>query len=282
MMTLEQQQSSLLEAIFSQTRPGAPITAPITTQGLAIYQRSLLNNACFALKITFATVHSFVGEAVFQDLVKNYLQTGFKSEYDWGEFGIDFPHFIAGQAISHAALLASLAELDHACHQCERSENVSRDLDSLHLLSGQDPYRLSLSLSAGSRVVASAFPLDVIINEMTQLSKEKPSLTLEDIDRQLGFYSQQYREKSQNSNREYNGDKGFYYLVWRPHFQAQYAAITAAEYQWLQLWLSAEQNRALSLGLALDQLSEDFAIVDWLPKAIEQQQVNGVYLTPAA
>ncbi|WP_281558126.1 putative DNA-binding domain-containing protein [Thalassomonas sp. RHCl1] len=277
-MALEHQQSSLLEAIFSQTRPGAPITA----QGLAIYQRSLLNNACFALKITFATVHSFVGEAVFQGLVKNYLQTGFKSEYDWGEFGFDFPHFIAGQAINHAALLASLAELDYACHQCERSENISRDLDSLNLLSGQDPYRLSLSLSAGTRVVKSAFPLDVIINEMTQLSKENPSLTLKEIDMHLGFCSQKYRGKSQDSNRENNGDKGFYYLVWRPHFQAQYASITAAEYQWLQLWLSAKPDRALSLGQALDQVSEDFAIVDWLPKAIEQQQLNGVYLTPTA
>ncbi|WDE08548.1 putative DNA-binding domain-containing protein [Thalassomonas viridans] len=273
-MTLEHQQSALLEAIFSQPGPGEPLTA----KGLAVYQKSLLHNASFALKITFATVHSFVGEAVFQELVAGYLQTGLKSEYDWGEFGLDFPQFIAGQAINHAALLGSLAGLDYACHQSERSEDASRDLESFNLLAGQDPYLLSLSLSAGTRVLSSAFPLDAIITDMQKLNTEETPLAFSEIDKQLSYYSQKYPRKQQDNSKVNADDEQFYYLVWRPHFQAQYTRITAAEYQWLQLWLSAEDDPALSLGQALDKAGEDFSIVDWLPKAIEQQLLNAVYL----
>ena len=282
-MTLANQQSALLSTLFSQLPPHSDTQANM--QGLSIYQYSLLANAVRALTITFATVASFIPEVTFSALVKEYLKKELKEQYDWGTWGASFPAFINSNVDSNASLLAEIAALDLACHQCERAKNQPRDLASLALLSSHDAYQLSLTFSAGARCLKSAFPLDEIITEIKmqsaaqshtgQSNATQNHFSLTDISTILTKASQRH----EHSIREEDTDNFYYYVIWRPQFQAQYAQISQAEYQWLNLWLTHHSSSPLSIGQALDEVSaSSFSIVDWLPKNIEQQLLSAVQL----
>jgi hypothetical protein len=274
-MNLKQQQSQMLSAIFSLEslqENRIQNTSDAFSAGLSIYQHSLLANANRALAITFATVHSFVGETGFSQLVKAYLQKHLKTQFDWGELGDDFANFIQQQSLPNSDVLAAIATLDFACHHAERAENVEKNLATLSLLNDVDAYQLRLNFSAGFKVIKLDYPADLIITEITNAHENSndSKLTLSDIAKQLSRY-----EKGQ-----------YHLLVWRPNFQAQYQQITQQEYQWLALWQSAVFteniessmiNEPLSIGGALDKINhEEFSIVAWLPQAIEQQLIHSV------
>jgi hypothetical protein len=262
---LNNQQTELLNAIFMQL-PNHE-TEFENNEGLIIYQRSLIANASKAMAITFATLHSFVGERVFTQLVQQYLIEELRTDYDWGEFGVTFSDFIANQTMPNSALLSSVAALDFHCHQVERSKNVEKDLTSLNLLSSHDAYELYAELSAGTCVLSSDFPLDEIVRDMTELSQQNELPTLNDVEEKLTEHS---------TNLKTEGV--FYYVVWRPNFQAQYEQISKEEFDWFALLLKPEK---CSLGHALDsQSNQNFSFVEWLPKAIQQQQINRIVVMP--
>jgi len=265
----------------------------IASAGLAIYQRSLLANASRALAITFATVHSFIGEVSFTLLVKEYLQANLKDQYDWGELGRSLPAFIEQQGQKNNEVLAAIATLDFACHQSERAQDVEKDLTTLSLLSDIDAYQLSINFTAGFKVLKLNYPADSIIEKVKVAAQKNSKITIDDIALLL-------------SEAEAETEAGeYHYLIWRPNFQAQYQQITPQEYQWLALWQSAllqPKSLPLSLGLALDDISKKqahdkskvdadttdmstadvntaengFSIIDWLPQAIEQQLINSI------
>ena len=276
-MNIKQQQSAMLAAIFSLEENTATSTQESAgysegfsagfSEGLKIYQQSLLANASQALAITFATLHSFIGDVEFTLLVKKYLQVHFKPQYDWGELGDNFATFIIKHVDENNQLLSAIAELDFACHQAERAENKTIDLTSLSYLTEHDAYDLNINFSAGFTLLVLDYPVDVIINTIKTANEENTNLTLTDIREQLSSF-----QPSQH-----------YYAVWRPNFQAQYQQISQQEYQWLQLWQPQQttNEQSLSIGTALDKIPpESFSIVDWLPKAIEQQQISSISKLP--
>ena len=265
---LNTQQTELLSAIFMQLPKGETSfdkTSLINSNGLIVYQRSLIANASQAMAITFTTLHSFVGERVFTKLVQQYITEELRTEYDWGEFGYSFSDFIAKQTIKNALLLAEMASLDFICHQSERSENVEVDLSSLNLLSSHDAYDLKLTLSSGTFIMSSKFPLDAIINEMSELSEENTGWTLTDVEEKLSEFSLKYQKSDI-----------FHFVVWRPDFKALYERIDQAEYNWLKAVLYIDNNDE-SLGHILDKQNEqEFSFVEWLPTAIQKQQLNSI------
>jgi hypothetical protein len=306
MMMLKKQQSILLDLIFSQHHSQyspqqdlgrnlqghckeAPQDAMFESlsafnKGLAIYKNSLLANASRALAITFATLYSLLGKKKFDYLVKVYLQAEFKQQYDWGEFGDSFSSFIAGQTvqkkIGNASLLSAVAKLDFACHQCERSENSVANLDTLNLLTEHDAYHLKIKLSAGMQVISSGLPLDEFMQNITQVADKGSTSPFDDIELIMTQFSQQYfGEQICRRNEESSIVDKYYYLVWRPRFQAQYVQITLAEFDWFSLWLTQRSDIDLSIGTALDKMDpERFSLIDWLPNAIEQQQISAIYI----
>ena len=284
-VNIKQQQSQMLSAIFSLEslqENSAHNLSDVSAAGLSIYQHSLLANASRALAITFATVHSFIGETGFSQLVKEYLQKHLKTQFDWGELGDNFPHFIHQQSLPNSEVLAAIATLDFACHHTERAENIEKDLTTLSLLNDVDAYQLKLNFAAGFKVIKLDYPADLIITDIanshksTKADKDSTHSTLNDIAEQLSRYQ-----------------KGQYYLlVWRPNFQSQYQQITPQEYQWLALWQSAtmtesiehpSSDQPLSIGGALDKTNqEEFSIIAWLPQAIQQQLIHSIsLLTPS-
>jgi len=272
-MTIKQQQAQLLSAIFSLADAKTIVASDAITSeqgnalspGLKVYQNSLLANAKRALAITFATVHSFVGEIVFAQLVKIYLQKCLKAQYDWGELGREFPTIIKHQSLENNAVLASIAELDFICHQAERAEDVARDLSSLSLLNNLDAYQLKINFAAGFTLLELNYPADLLIAGVKCAHKSNSKLTLTDIAQRLVSVA---------------AGEYYYYLIWRPNFQAQYQQVTQQEYQWLALWQSSQtlpNSQQLSIGHALDKMSNDkFSIIEWLPKAVEQQLINSM------
>lgn len=268
---LNQQQSDLLTVIFSgESLFDSLPENNIKNQGLEIYQYSLIANAARALSITFATVHSYMGKKAFSALVELYLQAELKHEYDWGEFGSTLPHFISTQPIEHADLFSQLARLDLLCHESERSKDVNTDLTTLNLLSEYDAYELYITLSSGIRLMQSTLPLDEINNTITQLTEEQKITKLDDVTQFITEFSSEYIDNN-------NDDLIYNFVIWRPDFQAQYTRITTAEYQWFKLLLNTQNKEKISLGEALDKISnEDFSFVDWLPKVIKEQLINGL------
>jgi len=291
-MTLNKQQSHLLSAIFSQqlspeiddSNVGIENASndQLNQQGLQIYQHSLLANATRALSITFATLASLVSGPTFTDLVKEYLQCELKKQYDWGEWGTNFATFIAQSNLINANLLAAIAALDFACHQCERAQNKDSDLTSMQLLSSVDAYQLSIVLCAGATLLKSNFPLDEIITEIQTANKEKSNFSLHDITKLLTSFNAKYGGDTTQGNKQLSTGgiaKEYYFIVWRPEFQAQYAQVERVEYQWLRFWLMKTSSKTLSIGQALDKMSsKNFSIIDWLPKAIEQQLLSAIKL----
>ena len=281
-MSIKQQQTQMLSAIFSLEEQKLTMTNIHTCcspnqnhiAGLRVYQRSLIANANRALAITFATVHSFVGERVFMQLVKAYLQKHAKAQYDWGELGCEFPSFIRHQAIDNNAILAAIAQLDFECHQAERAENVDKDLSTLSLLNDHDAYLLSINFASGFKVLKSNHPVDLVIENIKSAHEKNNKLTLSDINQLLINPELTNAKPANTKTNEY------YYLIWRPNFQAQYQQITQQEYHWLTLWQSSKSladGQQLSIGSALDKTTDDnFSIIEWLPKAIEQQLISSI------
>jgi len=291
-MMLKKQQSHLLSLIFSQQiQPKSDdnnvaiesaCDMRLNQQGLQIYQQSLLANATRALTITFATSASLIGEVLFRDLVKSYLQRQFKNQYDWGEWGEKFATFISNSHVANSRLLADIAALDFACHQCERAKNQILDLASMQLLANTDAYQLSIILSSGARLLKSRFPLDEIISEIKSISAFNKSYSLKNITKLITCMSAKYGDNFVQKDRQSSTEnlaKEYYFIVWRPEFQAQYKQIDLGEYQWLSLWLMKTSSKTLSIGQALDEMSsKNFSIIDWLPKAIEQQLLSAIKL----
>jgi hypothetical protein len=272
-MDLKQQQAQMLSTIFSLNaiqEISSKEQRETLSAGMKTYQYSLLANASRALAITFATVHSFIGETGFTRLVKKYLQTHLKAQYDWGELGLEFADFIRHQSLQNNNVLAAIADLDFACHHTERAKDVNKDLTTLSLLNDFDAYQLTINFSAGFKLLKLNYPVDFIIENIKQVSEINSQLTSDDIAIEL--------------NDAAMGE--YYFVTWRPNFQAQYQQITSQEYQWLMMWQkvpSAEStkqsvtNQQLSIGSALDKVANDeFSIVDWLPKAIELQLLQSI------
>lgn len=286
---LNQQQSILLNAIFSgvneltffENEVNSKVEDNVNrkneaknksqNQGLAIYQHSLIANAARALSITYATVHSYMGKTEFDDLVKQYLKVEIKKEYDWGEFGFTFAPFILTQPIKNSYLLAEIAKLDFACHQAERSKDVTVNLSTLNLLSEHDAYSLLFQLCAGTKVICSTIPLDSVNNTISELTQENKINSLDDVNYLLTEFS--------NTHTNTENSMLYHFVVFRPDFQATYSRITAAEYEWLTLLLKGQCTNSIPIGQALDEIkNEAFSFVDWLPKAIKERLINGIAL----
>jgi len=271
---LDQQQNKLLQAIFlGKILLDPSLENDVKNKGLKIYQHSLIANATRALSITFATLHSYMGKNIFDALVAKYLKAELRQEYDWGEFGSNLPSFIAKQEFDNAYLLSQIAKLDLACHQAERSKDVAIDLSTLNLLGEHDAYQLYINFCSGINLMQSRLPLDEINNTITQLTEEQNINNLDDVTQQLTEFSTRYNLADNESETLYN------FIIWRPDFQAQYTRISTEEYLWFNTLLDKDLTSKTSIGQALDDLNEtDFSFVEWLPKAIQEQLINGITL----
>ncbi len=262
---LKESQSTFMQTLYSPEKMSQDT-------GFGIYQRSLIANAARALSITFSTVHSYVGNAEFTKLVRAYLYVYPKTQYDWGEYGDKFATFISTQPVSHAMILAEIAKLDFACHQAERSADIVNDIETLSLLSSEDPYHLHFQFNAGLTLLSSHLPIDIIKQLVSQRVTEDKITNVNDISNILHEVSNTYEQSNENK-------APYYFVIWRPDMQANYEQITQGEFVWLSVLKNRKDKVQISIGEALDRITDEtFSLVDWLPNAISNRLICGITL----
>ena len=294
--TLSKSQNDLVEAIFSlqnslelesSLEPTNSLELRGSAQqqaGLAIYQNNMLANGRRALSITFAYTSKLLGLSNFNQLADLYLTNSLKTQYDWGEYGKDFPEFIEQNtelsSTEHeltTALVAELARFDLNLHQATRAINIEPDLTTLALLEQVDAYQLTILLASGSRVFQCQYDIVGLARQLDNIESQGVDLhqqtMLENL-QQLGDKSLllPLTDKAMESDLVETSQCVF---IWRPMFKAQFETVTQSQYLWLQ-----KQLQQQSIGAALDELialeRNDFSLLEWLPKAIQQEQLTSI------
>jgi hypothetical protein len=202
-------------------------------------------------------VSQLLGANVFGLLAELFLLKNPKEDDDWGTWGQDLASFISQQNWIEidSQLIADMAKLDNLSHQINRCDDKVLDLNTVTLLNQYDAYQIIINWAPGLNILKSKYPLEHIKQHLNQNTASKTIV----IEPPQGFDT---------------NDDEFYFVLWRPKYQTKVQMITRTEYLWLQ---SAMQYP--SLGHALDQilvnstLQTEFSFTNWLPKAIEQQQI---------
>ena len=245
-------QSALISAIYRKSN-----NLDSNAKGLAVYQRSLAANAVRALAISFPTVEKLLGKECFAHLTTDFINACPLSGGDWGEWGKEFPNWIAESSLAREyPYLQDCTQLDWLCHLCERAQDTSLDINSLALLTQIDPYEIELRYSHGVALIESPYPVVDIWNAHHRLSNQKLSTA--------DLFSKAAKSIANNESQAA--------LVWRPEWKAQVKTLTEAEQLWLRNTLQSQ-----SLGAALDQMQgTGFSLQTWMPHAINSRLICGV------
>lgn len=246
-------QAELLAAVYGNDQySGQP-----ETEGLSVYRGNLAANARRALSISYPTLYKLLGEEPFDAIASAYLADAPFAEGDWGVWGNRLPQWLADyRTFQDYPYLRDVASLDWACHWCERTADASLKLESLQLLTTENPYQVRLELGAGVSIVASDYPV-VDIWLAHQPIREQAGRSLDLAKEKL---SAQIAQTA---------------LVWRREWKARVCSLDATEQFWMENLL-----KGFSLGDALDQMNgRDFRFEAWLPRAIENRIITGINTT---
>jgi hypothetical protein len=130
-------QSEFVAAIFKQRN----MISIYNPQGLNIYQRAMAQ--------LFPSIHAFLDEDDFSQLVQLYWREIPPQRGDWGQYGSDFAEWLAtnnpGGIVTALPYLPDLARLDLALSHCQNDTDATTDLSTLALLAG-DSNKLKLIL----------------------------------------------------------------------------------------------------------------------------------------
>lgn len=255
-MTLREQitasQVSLVEAIY-----GHNDEQTFDSKRLAVYQRSLAANASRALAVSFPTIQELIGDEGFTLLAKDFIHDHPLVGGDWGEWGKEFPVWIANnEKLNEYPYLQDCAQLDWLCHCCERSADETIDMDSLNLLEQADPYKIRFRYFDSLAILQSSYPVADIweahhsASPAGQSEDDLLALAAENLANNIGQTA----------------------LIWRPEWKACVQEINKSMYRWLQYTLQGK-----SIGSALDHMhGADFSFETWLPDAVNNRMIAGI------
>lgn len=160
-------QRALVEALLADRADTGSLALrgdpALALRGLQAYRANAHAGAARALGTAYPTTQALIGEERFALLARDFWSAHPPMRGDLGEWGDDFPDWLAGDArLVEWPYLADCARLDWALHLCERAEDSALDTQSLHRLGDTDPSRLQLVLAAGVAVVESIWPVGSI------------------------------------------------------------------------------------------------------------------------
>ena len=244
--TLEREQSTLLQALAGQT------TNTFNPRGLQVYQANRAVLAERTLASTYPVIAQLIGVESFQPLARHFWQQHPPQRGDMGQWGAQLPEFLAAAPqLADEPFLADVARMEWALHRAASAPDAVLDAASFALLSSVDDAQpVGLSLSPGTVLLDSAYPVVSIINAhlLGQPTFEEAAALL------------------RQGKREYA-------LVWRQAFKPKVRLMRAAEYQ----LITALKNNS-PLDSALDQASSiepAFDFNTWLTQAVQTGLVTG-------
>ncbi len=252
---LADQQQALLDAIFASSwtpHPAAagqaPQPAPFSgARGLLAYRGNAHAQAERTLLASFPVIAQLVGIDSFHLLARDFWHHHPPTRGDLAQWGEALAAFLqANTQLADEPYLGDVARVEWALHLAAGAADRVPAPASFTLLSSTAPDALTLLLSSGTAVVASAHPVASIVTAHLAAS---PSL--------------------QAVGKKLRALDGECALVWRQGFKPRVAQCSVPEAALVQALLDGA-----SLSVALDSAGEmDFS--QWLPGAAQSGLVLG-------
>lgn len=154
-------QSSLVSSILS---PNALSSLP--SQGLKLYQNNWRENAHRALAVAFPTVLKLLGGENFRKITKLACERIAKTEYDWGEWGLNSQFvnlvrdFLNEQHVQSLNYVIECARLDELIFLNQRAKDPFQQTETFSLLSSDKAETATLVLSPTLHVEKFLFPVE--------------------------------------------------------------------------------------------------------------------------
>ena len=269
LLDLAQAQSALLQALFG-SRCDAALQAHVQlggprgawhARGLQAYQANGSALAERVLQAAFPVLAELMGQDNFLPLARYFWRQSPPLRGDLGQWGAALPAFLDTAAqVADEPFLGDIARLEWALHTAATSADAALDAASLVLLTGSDPAHISLQLSGGVALLASAFPVVSIMAAHSPAAPDKTAAIAQAAD-QLRLKVAQHA------------------LVWRQGFKPRLRACSAAEHALLTALLAGQSlGHALHAASLRDDAAEAFDFSTWLGQAVQTGLMTGVYL----
>lgn len=258
---LATQQQALLQALFGRADETLVqgfwhSDQPQTQRGLQAYRANGHALAERSLHAAYPVMEQMLGRDNFAALSRDFWHRHPPTRGDLAHWGDALPAFLASsETLTDTPYLADVARVEWALHQAASAADAVVDPSSFARLSEQDATGLALTLSPGTALVSSRYPVASLV-----LSHRHAQLSLK-----------QAAERLRNAVAET-------VLVWRQGLRPRMAQVTSVEAALLRALLQGQDlPTALDAGLAAETgetLVFDFSL--WLTSAVSAGLVTGV------
>lgn len=264
--TLAQQQQLLLDALFARPGDGrlaadARLTALLDTRhaqsarGLVAYRSNGRAMAERALRAAYPVIAAMLGNPSFELLARDLWHTHPPRGGDLAQWGDALPGFLqANDQLSDVPYLGDVARAEWALHRAGSAADAEPDLPSFARLASENPQGLTLSLSPGTTVIGSRFPVASLVT--------------------AHLFGDPCLAEAAQRLRDGIGELA---LVWRQGLRPRIAAIDLSAAALVQaLQAGADLPGALDAACAADTEPPSFDFSAWLTAAVTDGLVIGV------
>ena len=261
---LAAQQKALLQALFGQ--PDESLVQgfwhsdqPQTQRGLKAYRANGHALAERSLHAAYPVMEQMLGRDNFAALSRDFWHRHPPTRGDLAHWGDALPAFLASsETLTETPYLADVARVEWALHQAASAADAVVDPSSFARLSEPDATGLALTLSPGTALVSSRYPVASLVLSHRHA---QPSL-------------KQAAERLRDAVAET-------VLVWRQGLRPRMAQVTSVEAALLRALLQGQDlPTALDAGLAAE--TDETQVFDfslWLTSAVSAGLVTGVHDT---
>lgn len=246
--SLANQQSLLLQALFGAADDvRASLHEGLASRGLQAYQANGQALAERALTAAYPVVAQMIGEQSFALLARHFWRQQPPQRGDMAQWGSGLADFLdAAPQLAEEPFLGDVARVEWGLHGASTAQDAQPDPASFSLLCTGEPEQVTLSLSHGVMVFASAYPVVSLVNAHLL---NHPSLA-------------EAAALLQSGTAEYA-------LVWRQGFRPSVRTSSAAEHA-LVLALQAGLTLEKALDAAFEKAaSEPFDFNAWLAQSVQ-------------
>ena len=270
MASLLDDQSQLLQFLLANSNAPVPeclhtsgSRAALARRGLQAYRANAAALAQRALGAAYPVIALWMGDENFSSLARYFWQQTPPQRGDVAQWGAALPDFLDNAPqLASEPFLGDVGRIEWALHSAATAPDSALDAASFALLAGDSQEQTSLSLSGGTCVLTSAYPVVSIVHAYSQTSTLTHHSTMP---RGVG--------KAQRA------------LVWRYGLKPSVRVASAAEYALIQaLQAGLNLETALTLARTADQASENsaFDFSAWLAQAVHTGLVTGARVLQCA
>lgn len=221
--------------------------------GYSVYHNNLMLTQRASLATTFPTVLAMLGAETFASAAQQYFSHFGRDGFDWGEYGVSFPEFLAQQAtLLEYPYIAEVAQYELIVHQVNRLPNKAFNQASVSILQEHSWSEIYLDFAPGTQLLSLVFDAPFI----TQ-AHQTPELIPND------FFAQS--ELLVNTP----------FLIWRPELATQIESVST---EFLALWqfaLTVPQPNLQALAEFAEEQQVD--LMAWLQHLMQHKQLFRCY-----